>query len=383
MKGKQSEVGDYIICLSVFWYGVVSMFLMILINLGVLSEETQTSYRVIMTAIPLSCAILIGVRRKTIMFLTVYFFAAVVLLLTIVIFPSNEPYIIKEGLRFLLPTCVSSALCMVAIRDLNVVVRSLKIVSYVITVLAFSFFLFYLRGFFSISEYSMSFSYSCLLPMMVFYNEKKPYSMIISVFLFLMVIAIGSRGAAFSFVIYILFDVFASSNKRKWWILLLSFLFIVLLPFFENYLGSIGISSRTLNMAEDNDLFSSTGRNTIQKGAWQLIADYPFGMGIYGDRANLGGAYCHNIFLELLVDFGWIIGGGICLISLYSIVNLFIRTKGKYKNYLLIMFVVGIVPLFASGSVFQQAEPWWLLGFSVLLNNNIKHNRQLIVKEIK
>ena len=382
MKASGTKKGDYVICFAVFWYCVISLFLTILIKMNVLSMDTQTTYRVIMTAIPMSFAIIIGVRRKPVLFLVSYLFTCFVLVLTIAFFPENLPYIQSEGVRFLLPICLPSALCLMSVCDMEIIYKTLRIVSYLAFVCAITFFVLYMLGFFSIDEYSMNFSYSCLLPMLVLYNEKKMHSIIFSIFLFLMVLAIGSRGAALAYVGFVLYDLFSTSNKNRWWILLLGILFIIMMPRFSSFLSSIDIRSRTLTMIENEDISNDSGRSMIQQMARQLISEHPFGLGIYGDRANINGAYCHNIVLELLVDFGWLIGGGICLFVIIKLFKLYKLVDKFSRNYLILMVMVGLLPFFFSGSLFQSAEPWWVLGFSALLFNEIKHKEIVTVKQI-
>lgn len=376
MKSSGAKIGDYVICYAVSWYCVISLFLTILMKVNILSMENQTSYRVMMTAIPMSIAIIIGIKRKPTLFIISYLFVIAVLIITIGVFPENQPFVVELGTRFLLPVCLSSALCLMSVYEMEVLYKSLKIVAYVAFFLALLFFVLYMRGLFFIDDYSMNFSYSCLLPMLVLYNEKKKHSIFFSIFLFLMVIAIGSRGAAVAFLGYVVYDLFFSSNKKRWWVLLLGIIVIVLLPSFGSFLSSIGITSRTLSMIESNDITNDTGRNFIQSRALQLIAEHPFGLGIYGDRANID-AYCHNIVLELMVDFGWIIGGVICLYGFFMLLKIYKMADKEGRNYLVLITMVGLFPFFFSGSVFQSAEPWWVIGYSVLLYNNIKTKRRI------
>ena len=373
MKASGTKKGDFVICFAVFWYCVISLFLTLLIKMNVLSMDTQTTYRVIMTAVPMTFAIIVGVRRKPVLFLAAYLVTFFVLILTSVIFPENQPYIQDEGLRFLLPVCLSSALCLMSVYDINIVYKTLIIISYLAFICAISFFVLYFLGFFSIDEYSMNFSYSCLLPMLVLYNEKKIHSIIFSITLFLMVLAIGSRGAVLSYLGFVLYDLFSRTNKSRWWIVFMGILFVVMIPRFESFLSSIDITSRTMTMLENDEISDDSGRSMIQQMARQLILEHPFGLGIYGDRAKLNNAYCHNIALELMVDFGWFIGGGICLLGFVKLLKLFKSSDKIGRCYLILMIMVGIFPFFFSGSVFQSGEPWWVLGFSVLLYKKNKH----------
>lgn len=372
MKISKSTTGDYIICFAVFWYCVVSLFLMILMGMNLITEENQTAYRIVMIAIPLIVAIIIGFYRNPGLFLGAYLIAFVIVGFTFIIFPQNMPFVSKEGFRFLLPVCISSALCLMTVRDLNNLYKVLEIVAYIAAFEVFVYLFLFIIGNISLGGYNMQFSFSCLIPMLVLYEKKKILPVICSFIVFFMVIAIGSRGALLPFLIFIVYDMFSSSNKWRWVVLLTIIIAIALFPFLVSFLGSIGVTSRTLVLYESGELMSDSGRGDLQKNIIQLIKENPLGLGIYSDRVYLDGAYCHNIILELLLDFGWLFGVFFIIWVLFSLFSIFKKLSGVDRNYFLIMLLIGIVPYMFSGSYLQAAEPWWIVGISVLYNKRIK-----------
>ena len=162
-----------------------------LISVFYLQAEATTIYRVILTAIPLSVAIIITLYRKWQTFLLVYVITILILLFNIIIFPQNEVFLKLNSLRFLLPVVIPSALCLMYISSIDVIESVLYNISLFTFFLALFYVISYLRGCFLITGYSMSFSYGLLLPMLSLYSKKNLYSVIASILLFLIIIVIG------------------------------------------------------------------------------------------------------------------------------------------------------------------------------------------------
>lgn len=135
-----------------------------------------------------------------------------------------------------------------------------------------------------------------------------------------------------------------------------------------------GLSSRTLLLFM-RDGFYLSGRENIYENVISAILESPLiGLGIAGDRRVLGGSYAHNLFIELVANFGILIGLLISLIVVFIILRgLLSKSKAKY-NMLIMWISPGFVHLMVSGSYFIDMKFWILIGLS--MNKMIFRNEE-------
>ncbi len=382
----KSIVADYIICFAIFIQSALLIMQSVLIALLGIDPEATTLFRVLFTAVPMIVAIFLCFYRRPLLFIGVYFVVISILALHTILFPQNTDYIWTEAPRFLLPVVIPSALCMISVKNTEIVEKVAIFISWVSAVLVFIYVAAFFRGVFIFERYNMSFSYGCLFPMMILYYCKRPFPMMISFLIFLIVVAFGSRGASIVFVGYVIMDLFLSRNRFRWFVLSFGVLAVVLLPLFMNSLESIGITSRTLYLLKEGNLTQSNGRESIYSFFIDQLLNNPIsGIGIYGDRIDTGGAYCHNLILELLLNFGFILGSiaVICLLSF--IIRTFGLLKGLDRNLYMVFVLYGLGPLMASSSYLKVNYLALLIGFSVLIrkkNKNIhKESSKFLLRE--
>ena len=260
---RHSLFVDKFICFAVFIQSAISLLQIILIYAFNVDPEVTTSFRVVSTAIPMSIAILFSFFRKPKLFVLVYLVIFFILVLHSTLFPQNMIPIMREAPRFLLPVIIPSALCVISVKNIDVVTDMAYYMAWISAVLALFFVLFFFLDFFVIEDYFMNFTFSCLFQMLVLYNRKQVKTVMLSLFLFLVILAIGSRGGAVVFFIFVLIDLFRSRSKFRWLVVFGGIIAILLKPVFENFLGSYGISSRTLNHLESGDIATSAGREFL------------------------------------------------------------------------------------------------------------------------
>lgn len=228
-------------------------------------------------------------------------------------------------------------------------------------------------------SYSLAFGYKMLLPCLFFiysYIKKRNIlNLILSLAVFGMIFIGGSRGQLVCIAAFICLMLFRSYNQgnnfRKCIIISCLTLFFIIfalvglqniLNIIGNILESIGISSRTLdsllngNFTDDNSRFRIWGRaiNAIENGGF-------WGYGVYGDRPILSSihyaGYCHNIFLELMVNFGVAIGLLLsCIIVVRSIYIITIKEDNIWIDLFIIMFAISIQLLISMSF-------WYVMGF--------------------
>ena len=197
----------------------------------------------------------------------------------------------------------------------------------------------------------------------VFYyalNEKK----IVDIFLFLVgvftMFFFGARGALIGllfFVVYILLQ-----RITKITIVLglgcvcLATLLMVNAKELLNILGSIGVSSRTLEKIVSGQFFISTSRNNLYSICLSLIKANPFGYGILTSRRLIKYyVYPHSLLFELQLDFGVGVGSVIFISIVLIVIYLLVKKRSmKYKTISALFCILGMVMLMVSSSLYYE-----------------------------
>lgn len=356
--------GDYILSFAVVVQSLLVIFQQCLIGILHMAPESTTIYRVVLSAIPVLFALYYVLRRKKILLIVTYVITILILLIHTILFPDNELYIRQSVFRFLLPILLPTFLAVASIRNFQVLIDTLYYVSWCTFGLALIYALSFFTGRIVFESYNMGFSYGLLIPMLSLYVRKNFWSVIASFFMFLMIIALGSRGAAVIFVCYLLYD-FLINNKRFFFIFILVGIGVFLLiPYFIEFLSSLGITSRTLSLLLSGHMDSDSGRGDIYQKCIEELMQYPLlGLGVFGDRVILNGIYyCHNIFLEIAVGFG--IPLAILIISglFIWIIIRYIRFAPENRGFLVMILLAVFIKLLVSGSYLEDYDFAFLVG---------------------
>lgn len=189
----------------------------------------------------------------------------------------------------------------------------------------------------------------------------------------------GCRGALICYLgailLYILFAGRISRNRKVVFALLMV-PSIVLISIYWNELltalirlfDSIGVDSRTLTMLSDQSFFDDSGRSAIQQTIIGNIGILP--KGLYYDRIVANGSYAHNLFLELLLEYGILIGGLIIAWLCYHMVKsaIAVRKDPVASVVLYALIASGFMRLMFSGSYLLNEPGFWLL-IGLMLNS--------------
>lgn len=338
-----------------------------------MDADATTIYRVILTAIPMIVAMVIALARNPVRFIFGYIVSVVLLLFTMVIFPNNTPFVMSQGTRFLLPVVIPSFLCLMAVYDYVIVERTLYIVSWFTFLLVLLYIFGFFSGIVSFTSYNMAFSFACVLPFVSFYSHRKFYDWIICFVLLITVIAIGARGAALCMASYVVFDLFQHKSRWRFLLLVIIIAFVFYLPLLNIWLQSIGISSRSLDMLLYGDITSDSGRSEIRKYFINELIEHPFlGIGLFGDRLLEGVAYCHNLILEVILDFGIPLGGVLLFAGLIKLMSLYFKSDSDNRNRIMGYFCALVLPFMTSGSYLISSEFAIFVGLCYLINKNQK-----------
>jgi len=367
---NQNDKGDMVLSFAAFFQILVLMLQQVTNDLNIVSHDASRTVSIVLSALPMVFSFFYIIKRKTILFLITYGSILSLILLTLIFFPNNEQYLTSEAF-YLLCINVPCFLCIASIKNIYILKKMLFFLSYPIFAMGIAYNCFLFIGMIPFSGYSMSFSYYLLLPALVFIHQRKALYTIAFIIACVMMLMLGSRGALVAAIIYAI-SLWLIDKKNKSLILLAA---VALVIFFNSFLAllltlsqNLGVTSRTLYLLLEGELANSTGRSAIYSVAWNSIMDSPFwGYGIYGDRIILNGTYCHNIFLEMLHNFGLFLGGGLILLLSFIIIHSFLNSDNENKKLLLMFFCYGFIPLLVSKSYLADAGFGLFLGSLILL----------------
>ena len=246
----------------------------------------------------------------------------------------------------------------------------------------------------------MSFAYMMLNPILICFicgTEGKHLDMILSLLGSFIILIVGCRGAlitlAVFFALYVIGFYIPRGGKKYGFskcLVILGIIAVVIyseriLAVISYELSRIGFTSRTVNklIAGGGAFIESEGRRAIWSQAINNIGFW--GKGLFGDRTVIldeyaHPAYAHNFILEILVDFGWIIG----LILVVFLCGLFIRAVRiavSSESPVLIKFTFAMISIiFAkhmiSTSFLTSFDFWFYLGLAA----NLVINRESVAE---
>ncbi len=221
----------------------------------------------------------------------------------------------------------------------------------------------------------MPFGYYLLLPALFFLLKRNTISNILFAITVSMMMIIGSRGPLLTVIVFsILLFVL---ELKKWNGLIWSFgiiiiLFVVFWPSILELTYDLGINSRSIGLLQEGGFLQSGDRIKLYTEVWQNILDHPWlGLGIYGDRTILDGLYSHNLILEMLNNFGILLGTCFILLMAVKFVKFITLTESPDRQLILMLFCFGIVPLMFSRSYLNDP------GFGIFIGSLFSISKKL------
>lgn len=243
---------------------------------------------------------------------------------------------------------------------------------------------------------NMSWSYGvlmaiCFISIYLFIKRQKKIAIVPIVIGVVGILVYGSRGSLIGLVLgAVLMVLFYNKEKMTWknyvFLFLIAALFIFCLSdsgllLVSMLLKNAGLNSRFIDSLVE---FSYSNFEEISNGRWaiwttviDLIKSGPFyGYGVYGERNAVYGigmkwGYSHEIFLEILVSFGWLFGSIIIIIAVVGIIRFFRDSKIAEEKMLFILFLTIGFELLLSNTLWLHCAPWVLMG---LYANHFKHS---------
>ena len=214
----------------------------------------------------------------------------------------------------------------------------------------------------------------------------------------LMEIRAGSRGPLICLVFFVVLYLFLRARKLKMRykvtisaVLLGAYYAISryldrIMAFGISILQKLHITSRTVDMLLNGEITDDHGRAEIARLSWDGIAKQGFfGMGPFGCRTiiapyfNYG--YPHNIFLEFILDYGWVLG--VLFLSILAIMILKVfRNRDREQTAVTMILLAMCVKLAISGSYWSEPLFWGILGWTVSCLWAQKRRKKDVISEL-
>ena len=376
---SRNTIGDIILSFAAFFQIAVLMFKELLVAAQIVEHELFRLVGITLAALPMVPAIYYIIQRKLVLTISSYLLVLFIVVSTLIFFTENEQYFIsnafnESGLFYLLCINIPSFLCIASIRDIANLKRVMLLISQIIFLLGIFYFYFLWIGDIEFMKYSMTFSYYMLLPALVFVSQRKLLYTILFIIICIMMLLLGSRGALVAALMFVFFLFFIDKKSRR--LIVPSVIFMVLV--FSSFLSllftissSTGISSRTLGMIQNGNLVESSGRDWIYTTIWHSIMDSPiWGHGIFGDRVVLIGDYSHNIFLEMLHNFGFLLGTALIILMILITIRVYFKSNYENRKLLLLFYCYSILPLLASASYLEDPRFGMFIGSLFILSKS-------------
>lgn len=174
----------------------------------------------------------------------------------------------------------------------------------------------------------------------------------------------GSRGGWLILIFSFLFGLKLNKSALKGIIIIV--LLIIIMALFSDKIVGLFVDTRLAELLQDGGMGDTDNRVEM---AWKPVIDgfsqSPFlGWGSFGDRIFTGGSWAHNLFLEILCDYGIVIGGLFCLWFIWKSIIVIVR-----RDVLLtVWFIMSVPQLLLSSSIMRSTYFWIYLGFLLAYN---------------
>lgn len=244
--------------------------------------------------------------------------------------------------------------------------------------------------------YYMNVGYNLLYPTLVilFNKKKKIVDSFIALSSILVIVLFCARGTALILIIsaglfYVVNMMKENNSKKKilfsLFLIVVVVIFIMAIPLIISKLYTLFPSSRTLYYLISGQIMDSSGRDNYYAVGIKEFCEHPFRLrGILGDRVFYGevfnlsdfeGAFAHNVILEVLLQFGMIIGLPICVWFIKTIIVTFKNVLKSNSHTTLIMLHAIILPsliiCMSTASYLASIETSLMLGTCIALNKQL------------
>ncbi|WP_457948330.1 O-antigen ligase family protein [Pseudarthrobacter sp. alpha12b] len=195
--------------------------------------------------------------------------------------------------------------------------------------------------------------------------------------LLMMIFASGRRGPVLAVVVGVVVALAFAPAFRKYRVraLVAGVTALVFAGWYSIQDGSAG-AERVLSFLNGEQDASTAARNQIWDHAYSLLLQYPQGVGWgsfprYADVSQFtnsdGRMYPHNLFLEGLVEGGWLVGAALLLFVVIAARRLLKNATTPQLATFLGLFAFALTNALVSGDVNDQKLMWVTLGLAFVL----------------
>ena len=231
-------------------------------------------------------------------------------------------------------------------------------------------------------DHSMNVSYY-ILPFTIFsyikyQKNKKITYLILSILLAFILISSGKRMTLLCYLLYVVVDILLIQrirSKRLITLIILCLLSLISVSIFREDIPKLLVkmfpNSKSVSTFVQHDFFYSSGRDSIYDNLISSMKEDPIKIrGLYADRVffqfnyksldfwvsddNRSRIYAHNVFIEILYDFGILLGGFIVIVIILKIINmikiLLSELSDDIKRIIVCIFSFSFAPTLVSRS---------------------------------
>lgn len=240
--------------------------------------------------------------------------------------------------------------------------------------------------------YDMGASYRLLATTLICINfamsSKKLFPIIASFVGVFYTLSMGTRGPLLVVIIFLilcfLYHFKVSVTKKIIFVVLASyiafvfvngdaFINLVIIPL-RGIMNSIGVSTRILDMFLQADIGEISTRQAIYDFLFTKLSENPMGYGAYAEW-TFGIQGAHRVYVEILFQYGYLLGGLIMAIYLFILAKAYISAK-EHRFYMewLIIWAVYVLLRGIWGERFISFQVFFLLGYCL---NIIREHKRL------
>jgi hypothetical protein len=302
--------------------------------------------------IPSILAIVFNIGKISFKVLLFYMSITILFCLYYIITPFNQSVLFSIYITFIINTFAIILFITMAENRIDLIIKAVRFSGIICFIAYFNYTLFlesFANGIFSY----MSFSYDIMPAAIIctyFGLTRKSYiEIIMGIICITEIIIFGARGTVVAYALFLILLILFGFKKINWLIVAMvsilstaSYLFLsnkILIYNFISFLNiNYHIKSRTLDQILTNKITDDSGRSIIQQPLLDALYNNWFtGLGIGSDRGITGG-YAHNVFIEILIDFGVIFGSAIFIYLGYILYKMLIKCKDPSWKGIFIIF---------------------------------------------
>lgn len=328
-------------------------------------------------------------------FLFMFLFLSV--LLSAAIYPENAEYIVQNLRTYILP-CIPFFLLGISFdaadSELTEFVSTVCCVAIIVSTL---YVFYYIGGGRSLntdngSGYSMYWSYLLLPNTMVAleyaFSSKRKLPIICGIVGIVYAFAMGTRGAIVVLFVFLAVEIWRHIQLRAGYKVLFlgvagialymfyaSPAYITILVSFRDILQKYNLSTRIIDFLVSGEMVSYTsGRDIIYDTLMTRLWDHPLrGYGVYGEWP-LGFYSAHNMYIEVLFHFGFLIGGILMVSYIVTIIKGLKCTENTKAQGWVILFTCLVFIKGIFGGRYMEYPVFFLLGICLQFIRRYKQN---------